>query len=152
MKSRYLLISLVFLFTCQDENMRDLYRYESSTGKCRNSEGREGLNPLDIEYSKSTKDCECFDLSDLELILLHKEISEPGSLRYDVLDGYNFKGAKLDSSELFFNFIYHADFRGTDLSTLQYGYAIIKGAIDQHTILPVNGECEHVADSIHCSR
>jgi hypothetical protein len=159
MKARYFLTAFIFLCTCQEEQnccvpevACKLYRYDAATGKCKNCKGKEGLNALDIDYIESNKDAECFDLTDLELILLHKKISEAGSLRYDILEGYNFKGAKLDSAELFFNFIYRADFRGTDLSTLQYGYAIIKGAIDEHTKLPLNGDCEHVMDSIHCSR
>ncbi|MGC4022189.1 MAG: hypothetical protein QM734_09715 [Cyclobacteriaceae bacterium] len=41
---------------------------------------------------------------------------------------------------MFFNFIYDADFRGTDLTTLQYGYAQLPGAKDKFTKVPATGD------------
>jgi hypothetical protein len=152
LKNLQLPILIICLSACTTEDLCDRYRYDISTGKCKNCNGETGLNQFDRDYIRSTKDAECFDLSRQELILLHKKKIKSGSLAYDSLVGYNFKGAKLDSAQLFFNFIFNADLRGTDLSTLQYGYASVTGLVDQYTILPLEGSCKVSPDSLSCYR
>lgn len=145
-------ILIIYLFACTSEELCDRYRYDPSIGKCRNCNGVEGLNKFDRNYIRSSKDAECFDLRGQELIRLHKKPLPEWSVSYDSLHDYNFRGAKMDSARLFFNFIYDADLSGADLSTLQFGYAIVWGKIDQYTILPVEGSCEATVDSLYCSQ
>lgn len=152
MKVFCFLLILILAFSCDEEEVSsNLFRYDPQTGKCRNGTGSEGLNALDVGYIRSTRDAECFDLSGYELILLHdkKELTS-WSLSYDTLNKFNFRGARLDSATLFFNFIYNADFRGTDLRTLQYGYAGIRGITDQYTKLPNEGMCESTRNFLEC--
>jgi uncharacterized protein YjbI with pentapeptide repeats len=152
MRNIFFLGVVIFAISCSDEKLcnSDLYRYQVSTGKCVNCRGEEGLNGYDESYIESTKDAECFNLRGRELILLHREISMPWSLAYDTLEGYNFRGADLDTAILYFNKIHNADLRGTNLSTLRYGYAVINGAIDQFTKLPENGDCDVSASELEC--
>jgi hypothetical protein len=91
------------------------------------------------------------DLSKKVLITLLKGKTEH-SFSYDSLYDFNFRGARFDSAELYFNFIRKSDFSGADLRLLQYGYAAIDGKIDQHTLLPEQGNCSDNPNTILCSR
>ena len=161
--------SMAFLaliaFSCTDDvanpsdganpsNDPNRYSYNPATGKCTNFRGEEGYNPLILEQVYSTRNCECMDLSNRELVYLldSSKIDPWFPLGYNVLDSFNFRGAKLDSARLFFNHIEHADFRGADMRTLQYGYARLYGRIDQFTKLPVapNDQCKTANDSLDC--
>ena len=152
MRILFLFAMIFSALSCADEKLcdNDLYRYQARTGKCLNCRGEEGLNEYDESYIESTKDAECFDLRGRELILLHSEVDEPWSFGNNTLDGYNFRGANLDTATLFFNNIHHADFRGANLFRLRYGYAFIDGSIDQFTRLPENGDCEVSALALEC--
>ena len=126
------------------------YQYNDATGKCLNCEGKEGYNPLNIEQAQATKNCECMDLSKQELYWLLKGSNTRERVSYKILDGYNFRGAKMDSSTLFFNSIINADLRGTKMKNLAYGYGRVNGLIDKYTELPVNGCQPQNNDSITC--
>ena len=145
---------IMSVISCSDNNLceSELFRYQTRTGKCINCRGEEGLNEYDEAYIESTKDAECFNLRGRELILLHSKINTSWSLAYDTLDGYNFRGAEMDTATLFFNKILNADFRGANLSKLVYGYAVVEGTTDQFTKLPENGDCEISGGNIECYR
>jgi uncharacterized protein YjbI with pentapeptide repeats len=91
------------------------------------------------------------DLSNKVLITLLKGKTEH-SLSYDSLYDFNFRGARFDSAQLFFNFIKKSDFSGADLRLLQYGYAAIDGKTDQYTMRPEQGNCSDDLKTILCSR
>lgn len=128
------------------------YFYNAGNGKCENCKGEQGYNVLNYNEVRSTKNAECVDLSGVELVYLldTAAIDNFQQFGYNIIDGYNFKGALFDSSTLFFNHIYNANFEGANLSTLQYGYAYVKGKIDGHTVLPLSGTCTTPADSCDC--
>lgn len=91
------------------------------------------------------------DLSNQVLITLIEGKSRE-SLAYDSLYDFNFRGAKFDSAELFFNQIVSSDFSGAVLRLLQYGYATITGITDHFTILPEEGSCKEDGNQILCYR
>ena len=74
----------------------------------------------------------------------------PQRLGYNKLINYNFKGSVIDSCELYFNFIFDADLRGTNLTTLQYGYATVTGRNDNFTKVPATGTITVKGDSVTC--
>jgi hypothetical protein len=141
--------------SCKDEPMcasdSEHYQYNMTTGRCQNCAGEEGYNVFDLDFIQKTKDAECVDLSKKFLVTLI-EGKMATDLAYDTLYEYNFRGARFDSAALFFNHIMKSDFRGADLRLLQYGYAIVDGATDTFTKLPVEGSCKASADSIVCFR
>ena len=156
--------NLLFLFmtffilctACKDdfkcsENNPNQFTYNSSTGKCQNCDGETGYNLFDLENIQRTKNAECVDLSNQVLITL-VEGKTRDDLGYDSLYDFNFRGAKFDSAELFFNKIVSSDFRGADLRLLQYGYASIAGEIDKYTVLPDEGRCNEDKNQIMCHR
>ncbi|MEJ0030064.1 MAG: hypothetical protein WDO15_06700 [Bacteroidota bacterium] len=56
----------------------------------------------------------------MELLLVAGDtVKIPSRYAYYKIKGYNFRGAVLDSCELYFNYILASDLRGADLSTLQ---------------------------------
>ncbi len=148
-----LLVAIIVLISCNKEECTDVnvYTYNAESGQCENCEGTVGFNMFDIEAVRTTRNAECLDLSGQKLVFLldTSMIENFQEFGDNVLEEYNFKGSKLDSCELFFNNIRNADFSGTDLSTLQFGYAIVEGLVDEYTIIP-NG-CPAVEnDSIYC--
>ncbi|SHH78033.1 hypothetical protein SAMN04488109_5355 [Chryseolinea serpens] len=147
---------LVVCLSCNDDHScsdgaQDQFNYNSTTGKCQSCDGKVGYNVFDLDRVQQTRNAECMDLSKKVLITLLKGRSEQ-SLGYDSLYDFNFRGARFDSAELYFNFIRKSDFSGADLRLLQYGYAAIDGKIDQHTLLPEQGNCNDDLNTILCSR
>jgi len=141
--------------SCENEECTDIsvYTYNPENGKCENCEGTVGLNAFDIQSVRATRNAECLDLSGQNLVFLldTSMIENFQELGYNELQQYNFKGSKLDSSQLFFNFILESDFAGTDLSGLEFGYAILEGHVDEYTIIP--DVCPSVEnDSLYCTR
>lgn len=129
------------------------FMYDEESGVCKNSSGKAGFNEIDLDLIRATKDCECMKFTRIEVLDLKGDtIQIPRRLAYEELRGYNFKGAVLDSCELFFNNIIEADLRGADLSTLQYGYAVVTGRIDEFTKVPNEGNIEITGDSIYAVR
>src|ERR1700754_4494261 len=117
-KKYSILLLAIAAFSCagdivQPDRDPNQYSYNLSTGKCVNYLGQEGYNKLVLEQVYITRNCECTDLSDRELVYLldTTRIDNWTPLGYNVLDSFNFRGAKLDSSRLFFNYISHADLR-----------------------------------------
>ena len=135
---------------CSEKEM-NRFQYNFSSGKCENCRGQEGYNAFDINVVQVTKNAECTDLTHQVLITLSEGKTEE-DLGYDSLFEYNFRGARFDSAELFFNFIKNSDFRGADLRLLQYGYAVVEGITDQYTLLPEEGSCHENEHSIICFR
>ncbi len=128
------------------------FKYDETSGQCKNCRGEIGYNTVSFDAIRKSKNAECFYLSKLELLLLMGDsVQIPERLGYNKLTNYNFKGSVLDSCNLYFNFIYRADLRGTDLSTLQYGYAAVKGRKDNFTKDPLAGVVTVSGDSIECS-
>ena len=128
------------------------YRYDPGTGKCTNCVGQAGYNPIDTVQVRLTKNCECMDLSKHELAYLKEGITRGNLFHYPVLEGYNFRGARMDSAQLFFALIENSDLSGANLATLQYGYASVQGNTDKFTQLPKEGKCVYQNDSLHCAR
>ncbi len=129
------------------------FKYESTSGVCKNCKGEIGFNTFRLAEVRKTKNAECLYLSKIELLkLLGDSVQFPQRFGYNKLVNYNFKGSVLDSCELFFNFIYSADLRGTDLHTLLYGYAIVKGRKDNFTRAPLAGTITMKGDSIFCTQ
>lgn len=150
---------LIFLCFCKGKDQTPIcpdqkeFRYDEKSGVCKNCEGNIGYNNVNLEQIRKSKDAECLYLSKLELLLLMGDSVEiPGRSSYQKLTKYNLKGSALDSCELFFNNILEADLRGTNLSTLQYGYAFVTGRIDIFTKVPGTGTIKINGDSITCSR
>ncbi|WP_160144048.1 hypothetical protein [Chryseolinea soli] len=145
---------LVLCLSCQEDHAcsdsaQDQFSYNSATGKCESCSGKVGYNAFDLERIQQTRNAECMDLSKKVLIALVKGKSEH-DFRYDSLYDYNFRGARFDSAELYFNFIRKSDFSGADLRLLQYGYAEIDGEIDQYTKRPGQGLCSDSPNTILC--
>ena len=147
---------LVFCFSCKEDHAcsdsaQNQFSYNASTGKCESCNGGTGYNVFDLDRVQQTRNAECMDLSKKVLITLLKGKTEH-SLGYDSLYDFNFRGARFDSAQLYFNFIKKSDFSGADLRLLQYGYATIDGKIDRYTLLPEQGNCNDNPNTILCSR
>ena len=147
---------LFFCLSCREDNAcsdgaKNQFNYNSATGKCTSCDGKVGYNLFDLDRIQQTRNAECMDLNNQVLITLLKGKTVQ-SLSYDSLYDYNFRGARFDSAELYFNFIKKSDFSGADLSLLQDGYAAIDGKIDQYTMLPEQGTCSDDPNTILCSR
>ena len=146
----------IVCFCCKEDQVcsddaQDQFSYNASTGRCESCNGKIGYNVFNLDQVQQTRNAECMDLSKKVLITLLKGKTEH-SLGYDSLYDFNFRGARFDSAELYFNFIKKSDFSGADLRLLQYGYAAIDGKIDQHTLLPEQGNCSDNLNTILCSR
>lgn len=129
------------------------FSYDEIDGLCKNRAGLVGFNEIDLPKIRLSRDCECMKFSKIEVLELAGDtIQIPVRFGYYELTEYNFKGAVLDSCNLFFNLVLKADLRGADLSTLQYGYAFVTGRIDEFTKVPLEGTVEIDGDSVRCSR
>ena len=114
--------------------------------------GQAGYNQVDTIQARLTKNCECMDLSKQELALLKEGVTMENRLHYPELEGYNFRGAKMDSAKFFFAIIRNSDFRGAKMATLQYGYTTINGITDKFTQMPNQGDCTSTNNSFSCFR
>lgn len=128
-----------------------VYRYNFATGKCTSCNGQEGYNALDIEAIKVTKNAECVDLKNQDLIYLWEGVTEDNKYSYNILDGYNFRGANFQKAYLFFNDIKDADLRGAKMGSFSYGYSRITGITDAYTELPTDG-CDPKSPDASCRR
>lgn len=150
-----ILICVISLISCGPDpspSVRE-FSYNENSGLCENSSGIVGFNSIDLEVIRDTKDCECMKFSKMEMLLVAGDTIEiPTRLSYFQIKGYNFRGAVLDSCELYFNHILASDLRGADLSTLQYGYAFVVGRVDEFTKNPNEGTVEIIGDSLHARR
>jgi hypothetical protein len=148
------LVFVTFLVSCgRDPSplVRE-FSYDENSGLCKNSSGAVGFNNIDLETIRNTKDCECMKFSKMEMLLVAGDtIKIPTRAGYYQIKGYNFRGAVLDSCNLYFNYILESDLRGANLSTLQYGYAFVVGRVDKFTKNPTTGTIRIVGDSLHAS-
>ena len=153
---RNVLWLLAILAACSPDPAPDSPRefsYDEDSGQCRNSLGEVGFNQVDLVKIRVSKDCECMKFSKIQVLdVMGDTIQIPRRFAYLKIENYNFKGSVLDSCNLYFNNLVAADLRGTDLSTLQYGYALVTGRIDDFTKLPLSGIIEVRAngDSVRC--
>ncbi len=157
MKNSAFTIIIILLFSCKSsENVNskndNIFKYNASNGKCMNDKNIEGLNILNLKKVHQNKNCECTDLSDIPLVELLPNIPESQKFSYNIIKGYNFRGAFLSKSTLNFNYIEDGDFSGANMEHFSYGYAGITGTVDQFTILPKKG-CEEVVNhQLECFR
>jgi len=143
---------LICLHSCtKDKYQCEDYTYNPDTGKCENCEGTEGYNEFDIQAVRTTSKASCLDLSGHKLVYLldTSKIESFHEFGENIIEGYDFKGSRFDSSELFFNEIRHSRFEGADLSKIRFGYAEIAGYKDQYTAAPEG--CGIInSDSLYC--
>jgi hypothetical protein len=148
-----LVLLLVSICSCSYHNLAppcsSQFTYNATAGICKNCKGEIGFNAVNLATIRKSKNAECLYLSKVELLLL---LGDSIRGEYNKLINYNFKGSVLDSCQLFFNYILGADLRGTDLTTLEYGYAIVKGRKDDFTKAPATGLVTINGDSITCTR
>ncbi len=158
-KSNWVLVIVLMIISAACQNEKECtneslsqYRYDPGTGRCINCVGQTGYNPVDTVQVRLTRNCECMDLSKYQLAYLKEGITRDNLFHYPVLEGYNFRGARMDSAQLFFAYIEKSDLSGANLATLQYGYAGVQGNTDQFTQLPKEGQCLYRNDSLNCVR
>jgi uncharacterized protein YjbI with pentapeptide repeats len=110
------------------------FTYDPETGKCKDNQGQEGLNPVDLEVFAreegsriiSHKVAECVDFRNFDFY-------EVIAYDYTTLQSWNLRGADFTGAKFFFANIFDADFSGAKLTGLQSGYALIGGRVDSHT-------------------
>lgn len=121
------------------ERTPSVFRYNETSGECRNTEGNLGLNPLpalsDIREGSRPKpgvNAECADLSTLSL----EDTYGPG---YKTLAQWNLRGARFGSVPLRFVKFVDADLRGVHMDKALLLYSEISAArIDAFSKLPSN--------------
>jgi len=149
------IVAVIVLISCNKEECTNtnVYTYNTENGQCENCDGTVGFNIFDIETVRTTRNAECLDLSGQNLVFLldTSMIENFQEFGDNSLEQYNFKGSKFDSCQLFFNHIRDADFAGSDLSKLQFGYAIIEGYVDAYTRIPENCPAPE-NDSLFCAQ
>ena len=111
---------------CWDPNQEFEFQYNENTGSCENEHGVGGMNESSLIQVRETENAECVVLDNWNLN--EEDYSYPNL-------PWNLRGAVLRSSIHFANMI-NADFRGSDLSALDFGYSQLKGPIDDFTLLP----------------
>ena len=103
-------------------------RFDWSTGRCTDRDGKPALNPIPIEIVRETGFGECADLSGVAL--------NGDDFGMPLLSGFDLAGANLDGARLFFADLKNATLNGANLTNLQFGYATIEGTVDDNTALP----------------
>jgi uncharacterized protein YjbI with pentapeptide repeats len=97
------------------------FRYDESSGTCRDADGREGYNLGSREELQRTRDGECTDFS-------HKGIN----LTYLWLTKANLRGANFANARWYLGSIKDSDLTGTDLSgtsgQMDYSGSRLRGA------------------------
>ncbi|MCB1177731.1 MAG: pentapeptide repeat-containing protein, partial [Leptospiraceae bacterium] len=148
-----LLIILLFL-QCSTNTLKTnltSYKYDPLKGKCFDANGKEGLNELNLSQIQKTKNGECVNFGNLDLILLMPEIPESKRFAYNLIKEFNFKGADLSKAKLHFNNIEECDFSGAILDGFEFGYTSIQAKIDNFTKVP--RECKKLTkQKIECIR
>jgi hypothetical protein len=115
--------------------------YNGESGLCENSEGEEGYNSSSVMKVRETGDGECVNMSYWSL--------EEGDFSYPNLD-WDVRGALMYGTQLYFASMDGADFQGSNLYGLEFGYAHLRGPIDAFTLLPEF--CDASGDEIDCVR
>ena len=130
--------------SCWSEAWQPRYRYDPSNGRCADSAGESGLNPIAVPVVRDSGIGEC---ADLRGVMLNED-----DLSYPEWRGADLRGADLSAAQLSFAHIYDAQLEGTRLSTLEYGYAYVTGTTDRFTDIPETGGCVHEDSLLDCSR
>lgn len=128
------------------------YSYHPENGKCLNAAGKEGYNALDLAAMGASKDCECVDLGKTDLVLLIPGLDPSQHFAYNVLRGYNFKGANFQQAQLHFNHFEECDFSGAKMKGFSFGYTHIKGIRDSYTEFPDEGCQQLEVGVVDCVR
>lgn len=123
------------------------FTYHPENGKCLNASGKVGLNSLDLAAMGESKNCECVDLGKTDLVDLIPGLDPNDRLGYNVLKGYNFRGANFKQAKLHFNHFEDCDFSGAKMKGFSFGYTYIKGVRDTFTELPDEG-CEGIGEGV----
>lgn len=115
------------------------FAYDAQKGICINAKGEKGLNKANPEEIRLTKNCECTDLVGIDLVDLLPGITQMNRFSYNVLKGFNFRGADLSQAQIHFNHLENCDLSGANLKGFSFGYTYIDGSVDAFTQLPENG-------------
>lgn len=129
-----------------------IFRYDTLSGKCVNCRGETGYNTFDLDQVISTKSGECMKFSKIHLVYVldTAQMENFIELGQNEIRGFNFNGADLDSTSLFFNDLINCNFKGAKMYHIEFGYARIYGKIDNFTEHPEG--CQVLVDSIFCIR
>ncbi len=118
--------------SCWDPTVAPSFRYDPDTGACHDAEGAVGLNRGSAPRVRDTGDGQCMDLS------WHR-LSEGATAGFP-LDGWDLRGAVLDSAMMVDGELTGALMEGADLTGLTLTNAALEGSTDAHTIL-LDGVC-----------
>ncbi len=123
--------------TCWSNVLKLPARYVESSGKCGGPDGEPARNNIPFIYSvhKGFGQCATFE----------------GQLNGDAFGypsfvGLDLKGADLSGAALNFAHLIDADLRGAKLGTFSFGYATVRGQVDEHTIFPNGDWCDVPVD------
>jgi hypothetical protein len=108
------------------------FRYDSSTGTCRNGVGSTGFNKYTVAQVRASHDAECLDLSGINLMSLQQDTALASG---DSMVGWNFKGSLFARTMLWHSHLVDAQLQGADLSGADFGYATVTGSSDWYTRL-----------------
>ncbi|MEC7984782.1 MAG: pentapeptide repeat-containing protein [Myxococcota bacterium] len=116
------------------------FQYNESNGACENADGDGGMNPFSLIQVRETENAEC--------TVLEADSLNEGDYHHPNLP-WNLRGAVLHAGIHFADMI-DADFRGADLSELDFGYTKLRGPVDDFTALPEG--CEVQEGLLDCIR
>ncbi|PIA79369.1 hypothetical protein BFR04_00520 [Gaetbulibacter sp. 4G1] len=158
MKKYTFFLLVIGMFTsCSKENNSSnecetklTFKYDSLSGECKNCDGEIGFNVFNLDQIRTTKNAECMKFPEMHLVFIldTMNIEDFGEYDYNEIKEYNFKGANLNSTGLYFNSLIKCDFEGTKMAKMDAGYAVINGKIDNYTEF-LEG-CPIESDSINC--
>ena len=137
------------------------YRYNASLGKCVNAKWQQGYNKVDEDYLFAqtvndkngnkqllNKDAECVDFSGLDFYQFNIQLG----VNYLQLNGWNFKGAKLDQATIYFATLNNPQLEGAKLDNAGIGYITINdGTSDEFTRHFSVDSCQPQNQLINCS-
>lgn len=102
-------------------------------GACLDAAGNPAMNDVDFRVVLHTGDGQCADL--------RGETLNGNALGYPVFQYVDLRGADLRSASLHFASILDARLEGANMSSFEFGYAIISGSTDDATVAPNDTTC-----------
>ena len=155
-KYTFLILIAGIIISCnkKDDLLNDcidsVFYYDSLNGECVNCRGEFGLNPYNLNQIRLTKNAECMKFPAMHLVFVLDTLNIENFREYanNDIQEYNFKGADLDSTNLYFNQLINCNFEGAKISQIEFGYARINGKIDSYT--EYSQGCLIENDSINC--
>lgn len=150
-KYNLLILIAVILISCNKKSdCIDSFYYDSLSGECVNCKREIGLNFYDLNQIRLTKSAECMKLPAMHLVFVldTSNIENFHEFGDNDIQGYNFKGADLNATNLHFNQLIKCNFEGAKFSQIDFGYARINGTTDSYTEYPQGCLVEN--DSINC--